>query len=113
MVEVDVAADEVNQNTHSEPIAVPQRNEPFATGAEMNAFLIRLSQYKEAGYIPAGYGMLWNEWEDGMYLTIQVISVGRGAKQLEIGLPHAIWQSRSQRWVQALDIMNQIQNIRW
>jgi len=113
-VDMDEAAtNEVNQNTYNEPIPVPAHNIPFVSDAELEAFRIRLSQYEDSKFIPAGYGMLSDEWENGVYPTIQVIPVGhRGSRQLDIGLPDIIWRPRSQVWVRALDIMNQIQNVR-
>ena len=113
MDDAEAAVDEVNRNTYTEPVSVPEHNSPFVSDAGMQAFSIRLSQYEEMGFIPAGYGMSRTEWEDGTYPTIQGIPVGhRGSKQLEIGLPDIIWRPRSELWVQGLDIMNKIQNLR-
>ncbi len=92
-IDVDDATNEVNKNTYSEPVSVPAHNTPFVSDAELNAFSIRLFQYEESGYIPAGYGMTSNEWENETYPTIQDIPVGhRGSRWLEIGLPDIIWR---------------------
>jgi hypothetical protein len=100
---------EANLNTYTEPVPVPEHNSPFVSDAEMRAFAIMLSQYEGSGYLPAGYGMLRGEWEDGIYPTIQVIPAGRrGSKRMEIGLPDIVWRPRSEVWVRALDIMNQL-----
>jgi hypothetical protein len=72
----------------------------------MQLFAQLLNHYQSQAYIPAGYGMLQDEWEGGIYPTTQAISSGRrGSKQLMIGLPDNIWRPRSELWVQALDIL--------
>jgi len=110
--EASEAVDEANNNTHTEPVPVPEHNSPFQSDAETRAFAIMLSRYEEARYLPAGYGMLRGEWENGIYPTIQVIPAGRrGSKQLEIGLPDIIWRPRSETWVRGLDIVNKLLTI--
>jgi hypothetical protein len=97
---------EAENNVYTEPVSVPGNNNPFASENEMHLFARTLHQHQVQGYIPAGYGMLWDEWEGGVYPTIQMIPSGqRGSKQLRIGLPDNRWRSRSELWVQALDIM--------
>ena len=108
------AVAEVNINTYAEPVSVPDHNHPFLSddSDEMRAFVVMLATYEASSYIPSGYGMLPEEWEDGLYPTIQVIPTGRrGSKQLEIGLPDTIWRSRSELWVRALDVMIKIKNL--
>jgi hypothetical protein len=97
---------EAENNVYAELVSVPGHNDPFASEDEMQLFARTLHRHQTQGYIPAGYGMLQDEWEGGVYPAIQMIPSGRrGSKQLRIGLPHNRWRSRSELWVQALDIM--------
>ena len=104
------AVAEANLNMHAIPVPVPENNNPFTSNNSnantMQTFVIMLELYKSTNYIPSGFGMLPDEWENGLYPTIQAIPSGRrGSRQLEIGLPDPIWRPRSEKWVQALDIM--------
>jgi len=102
---------EVDLNTYEEPVIVPAHNSPF-NDSEMQAFGLTLANYEASGHLPPGYGMLPDEWQDGLYPTFQALQTGRrGSKRLEIGLPDMVWRPRSELWVRALDIMMKIKNL--
>jgi hypothetical protein len=108
---------EASLNTHAMPVPVPENNNPFNSNNSnpntMQTFVIMLELYKSTNYIPPGFGMLPDEWENRSYPTIQAIPSGRrGSRQLEIGLPDPICRPRSEKWVQALDIMMKLKNMR-
>lgn len=104
--EADEAIAEADKNVYSEPVSAPENTSPFTSDDQRRLFATMLDEYQRRGHIPSGYGMLRDEWEGGVYPTIQIIPSGRrGSKQLRIGLPDNIWSPRSKLWVQALDIM--------
>ena len=103
---------ETDPNIRHEPIAVPDHCCPF-TLQELEVFHQTLGLYTTNNFIPFGYGMRQEEWEDGQYPSIQIIPSGRrGSRELQVGLPHEIWISRSETWVRGLYILNFIENRR-
>jgi len=112
--EAKEAEAEVDHKTYAEPVSVPEHNNPFLSedSVEMWAFVITLTSYKKSHYTPLGYGMTPSELEDGLYPTIQPIPAGHwGSRQLEIGLPDAVWCLRSVLWVWVLDVILKIKNV--
>ena len=53
-----------------------------------------------------GYGVAKEEWLDGAYPEIEVITIGR--KEVEVKMPFTIWWPRAVRWVQRVDVMTRI-----
>jgi len=111
--DVGAADAEADPFIHSEPVGVPNQQNPFISETEHLAFTEALQQLETSKYLPPGYGVLSTEWIDGVYPAIQAIpGRKRGSNSLEIGLPHEIWQPRSELWVRALFLMRHIQSLR-
>ncbi|KAJ7869213.1 hypothetical protein B0H14DRAFT_2346163 [Mycena olivaceomarginata] len=55
------------ENFHHEPVPVPKHANPFPEDETMQLFHDTLSAAEEIGLIPPGYGLLPDEWEDGVY----------------------------------------------
>ncbi|KAJ6624168.1 hypothetical protein B0H10DRAFT_1785093, partial [Mycena sp. CBHHK59/15] len=96
-------------NFHHEPVPVPKHTNPFSDDATMQLFHDALSAANETGLVPPGYGLLPDEWEDGVYLTYEILRSGRrGTKELRIALPDSIWRPRAEMWGRGLAILNQL-----
>lgn len=105
--------DEDNHNNGEEALEeeldsapVPPHSNPFST-EDYQTFRGVLQSLNETGYLPEGYGICRDEWDNGRYPTLEVITTGRrGARQLEIGLVDHIWRPRAENWVRALYVFN-------
>jgi hypothetical protein len=75
----------------------------------MQLFHDTFAAANENGIIPPGYGLLPEEWNDGVYFTFEILKSGRrGIKQLRIALPDSIWRPRAEVWGRGLAILDQI-----
>lgn len=75
----------------------------------MEAFDLSLGVSQSSGYLPQGYGLHSEEWEDGIYPSFEYIPAGRqGNKEMRISLPDHIWRPRAELWGRALHLLNQI-----
>lgn len=98
-------------NFHHDAVPVPKHANPFSGEAEQ-VFEDALERVRAARIIPEGYGLLEDEWEDGVYPSFQILKSGRrGGKELRIALPDFVWRPRAILWGQALDVLNQVNNI--
>jgi hypothetical protein len=105
----DQVATEQESNFHHEAAAVPDHASPFKHAEDLQIFQQALDEVTELGIIPAGYGLLPDEWDDGEYPSYEVIRSGkRSGKGLHVILPDFIWRGRAEFWGQALDIMNRL-----
>ncbi|KAJ6543011.1 hypothetical protein B0H19DRAFT_957835, partial [Mycena capillaripes] len=96
-------------NFHHKPVAVPKHNNPFSDKETMQVFHDALSAAEEIGLVPAGYGLLPDEWEDGVYPSYEIIKSGhRGGKQLRVALLDSIWRPRAEMWGRGLAILNEL-----
>lgn len=88
-------------------VSVLDTESPFHSEEVENAFLAALAAQTEQSFIPHGYGVNEQEWEDGEYPTVEVIQVGRRRSgELHISLPLDIWLPRAELWARALNLMN-------
>lgn len=96
-------------NFHHEPVPVPKHSEPFDDEDLMELFYNALDAANEGAMVPPGYGLLPQEWDDGIYPTFEILKSGRrGGKQLRVALPDSIWRPRAEMWGRALATLNQI-----
>ncbi|KAJ7158390.1 hypothetical protein C8R43DRAFT_882563, partial [Mycena crocata] len=97
------------KNFHHEPVPVPKHANPFSDEATMRLFHAKLSAAQEAGIIFPGYGLLPDEWENGVYPSYEILKSGRkGGKRLRVALPDSIWRPRAKMWGQGLAILDQL-----
>lgn len=90
-------------------VQVPDSRNPFTVGDSENIFREALRLVREQGIIPAGYNILPQEWEDGIYPTIEVIRAGRrGRRDITVGLDDEIWRPRAILWVQAVEVLTRV-----
>lgn len=103
-------ANDLKINVKHKAIKVPRRQTPFTNmnSAAMGIFLETLQQVHSAGYAPAGFGILADEWEDGVYPTHEVLMLGYKRKELTVSLPETVWFPRALAWAQALYVVNYI-----
>ncbi|KAJ6455394.1 hypothetical protein C8R45DRAFT_1188039, partial [Mycena sanguinolenta] len=97
------------ENFHHEPVSVPKHANPFPDDETMQLFHETLAAADGMDFIPPGYGLLPEEWEDGVYPSYEILKSGRrGSKQLRVALPDAIWRPRAERWGRGLAILNEL-----
>ncbi|KAG6835622.1 hypothetical protein H0H93_016422 [Arthromyces matolae] len=111
--DIDDELDQVNrlhqQNISHSAVATPKHALPFESNEAKSLFADALEDYVASHKIPAGYGILPSEWENGNYPTHEIICTGRKAsREHHIALPDSIWRPRAELWVQALHILNQV-----
>ncbi|KAJ6605448.1 hypothetical protein DFH09DRAFT_897524 [Mycena vulgaris] len=100
------------ENFHHDPVSVPKHANPFSDDETMELFHDTLSAADENGIVPPGYGLLPEEWEDGVYPTYEILKSGRrGGKRLRVALPDSIWRPRAEMWGRGLAISNQLSYI--
>jgi hypothetical protein len=102
-------AEDQGQNVRHEPIDVPKHESPFSTPAAEQIFRDALTAVQMEGIIPTGFGVAEPEREDGIYSETQKIEVGR--KDVQVGLPFAVWWPRAVAWAQGLELMVNIQAV--
>lgn len=103
-----IAQDQEHHIRH-DPIPVPDHASPF--GELEHIFRTGLQELEESGYIPDGYGIREDEWEDGEYPSFEILKTGRKRKELRVSLPDHIWRRRAQKWVRGLDAMRGMMQI--
>ncbi|KAJ8086154.1 hypothetical protein PM082_004976 [Marasmius tenuissimus] len=88
-----------------ERVHVPRYPPPFdAAGLEL--FERALGAAEERGFLPEGYGVLPEEWEDGEYPSYELLRSGKkGTREIRVDLPDHIWRPRAEKWAQSLDIL--------
>ncbi|KAJ7599816.1 hypothetical protein C8J56DRAFT_879593 [Mycena floridula] len=105
----DQIAEDHDSNFLHDAVDTPRRVNPFPEPTVRRIFEDALATITGAGHVPAGFGILPDEWEDGEYPSFEILRSGRrGTKELRISLPDTIWRPRAVQWVQALDIMTQL-----
>ncbi|KAF9455616.1 hypothetical protein BDZ94DRAFT_1179645, partial [Collybia nuda] len=86
---------------------VPHHANPFQHIEAESTFFKMLGEIIEGDIIPAGYGMLVNEWKDGIYPDVEYLKVGlRGKKEIQVSLAAPIWKKQAQLWVQGLSALS-------
>ncbi|KAJ7053516.1 hypothetical protein C8F01DRAFT_996534, partial [Mycena amicta] len=103
-------AEACSANLNHKPVPVPKHECPFGKDEKlMGLFSDALYKANASGFIPQGYGLLEDEWENGVYPSFEILKSGRrGGRQLRIDLPDVIWRARAELWGRGLAILNQI-----
>lgn len=97
--------------TRHEGVEVMQGCCPFRSQAAEDDFYKVLGNVIQARVIPAGYGLLLPEWEDGIYPATETLKIGvRSRKEIEIELSDNIWYDRAVLWGQALSTLQLFYN---
>ncbi|KAF8212981.1 hypothetical protein K438DRAFT_1430536, partial [Mycena galopus ATCC 62051] len=100
----------VDQGPHvrHEAVDVPDHKNPFSdnSGAE-NLFFSVLEQVVREEIIPAGYGILADEWEEDAYPIVEILAVGRQMKKnICVSLASPIWLQCATLWAQSLNVLS-------
>ncbi|OBZ70899.1 hypothetical protein A0H81_09541, partial [Grifola frondosa] len=95
-------------NIRHEPIDVPNHSNPFATEELRQQYFAALNILRHEHSLPAGYGLLPEEQENGYEACETIRSGRRGRRELEVELPEHVWCPRVELWGQALHLMNYI-----
>ncbi|KAF8586890.1 hypothetical protein K439DRAFT_1614718 [Ramaria rubella] len=87
-----IAAD-LQSNIKHKPVKVPCHQNPFdkMDPALHTVFENTLAAVQDAGFLPDGFGVCMEEWENHEYPTHESLKVGRKGKNLHIGLPVEVW----------------------
>jgi hypothetical protein len=100
---------EQSKHVRHPPVPVPSRQSPFLSEETKASFQEAFDIAEGDGYVPSGYGILQDEWENGVYPEVEYIGRGRiHDPSLYISLPHAVWYPRAVKWAVGLHIMNSI-----
>ncbi|KAJ7734873.1 hypothetical protein B0H16DRAFT_1767027, partial [Mycena metata] len=93
---------------HPEPVSVPKHDNPFSDEA-LHVFDTALAEAQCLHILPPGYGLLPEEWEDGIYPAFEILESGRkGSKELRVALPDRLWRPRAEQWGRALATLNEL-----
>ncbi|KAJ6476126.1 hypothetical protein C8R45DRAFT_834301 [Mycena sanguinolenta] len=97
------------ENFHHQPVPVPKHANPFPDDETTQLFHDTRAAADEIDFLPEGYGLLPDEWEDGVYPSDEILKSGhRGGKELRVALPDSIWRPRAEMWGRALAILNEL-----
>ncbi|KAG8795086.1 hypothetical protein FRC12_018129 [Ceratobasidium sp. 428] len=89
------------------PVKVPCYHNPFLSPDSKNDFWSAPQEAYEAGCIPHGYNILWDEWDEGTYPKVETIRLGRRkCGEMEVALPKSVLFLRAVHWAQALHVMS-------
>ena len=100
---------EKDKHVRHPPVPVPAQKSPFPNPEMVSVFQEALNVAQEDGYIPVGYGVLPDEWDDGQYSETEYIGKERKHDpSLYIPLPHTVWYPRAVRWSVGLHIMDSL-----
>lgn len=101
---------ELDSQIKHDAVEVPPSHGPFTgetADLDRDIFLKTLTIVVEEGIIPAGYGMLPDEWVEERYPDIEVLRTRkRGGKEIRIMLDNPIWKKRAELWVQGLSVLS-------
>jgi hypothetical protein len=104
-IQEQLASQQQNHVRHP-PIKVPRHQNPFSSLNQRSEFWQAVQEAEAEGYIPRGYGVHPDEWDDGVYPEIEVLKVGtRKCSEMQVGMPNSIWFPRAVYWTRALHIM--------
>jgi hypothetical protein len=92
-------------------VPVPKHRNPL-TSQQLWTFEYALEELKRRDFIPPGYGLMSNEWEDGEYPAVETIKVGwKKQNKLLVLLPDEVWRPRAEQWARSLYILNSILSV--
>jgi hypothetical protein len=98
-----------NDKFTAPPVRVPRVVNPFTNIPQLHqVFMDTFKQAEGHGIIPEGYGIQPSEWEYGAYPSFYHIRSGKKGRELRVELPDLIWRPRTEMWVRALDIYNNL-----
>ncbi|KAG8724435.1 hypothetical protein FRC09_018723 [Ceratobasidium sp. 395] len=102
---------EQDKHVRHPPVPVPSQTNPLSSREAETHFRNAILTAEAETYIPVGYGLLEEEWENGRYSSEQYIGTGRKVNSsLYIPLPHHIWYPRAVRWAIGLHMMDDLLN---
>jgi hypothetical protein len=102
-----IEEDQTDQIRH-EGVDVAQHRSPF-TADEAAAFARALKTVLDEDIVPSGYGILEEEWDEGVYPDVEVLKTRRkGGKVFVVSLAEPIWKARAKLWCQAVAILDQM-----
>ncbi|KAJ6455080.1 hypothetical protein C8R47DRAFT_996965 [Mycena vitilis] len=104
---VDRIGVEQGPQIRHEAIEVPDHRNPFSEHpvAEQKFWAV-LAEVVEQEIIPAGYGMLPEEWDEEGYPDVEILEAGRlMKKKIRVSLAHPLWAQRARLWVQGLNVL--------
>ena len=101
-------AGDVQSNIRHEPIKVARSHNPFDIAEDEATFHNLLQAAQQDTYMPAGYGILPEEWPDVVYPEQENLRIGVRGSQLRVHLPAEVWYRRAVVWAQGLDIMSRM-----
>jgi hypothetical protein len=91
-------------------VPVSESRRPFSNDKSQETFFAVLGDVVKENIVPSGYGMMPNEWANGIYPVIEHVTVGqRGQKNIEISLIDPIWKERATLWIQGLSALSHFQ----
>lgn len=97
--------------TRHKGVEVVQGCCPFQSKAAEEDFYKVLGNIIQARVVPAGYGLLHPEWENGAYPLTETLKIGvRSRKEIEIELREHLWYDRAVLWGQALSTLQLFYN---
>ncbi|KAF8595195.1 hypothetical protein BDV93DRAFT_457440, partial [Ceratobasidium sp. AG-I] len=100
---------EKEKHVRHPPVLVPSRQFPFPLPETEIVFQDAFNIAQEDEYIPVGYGVLQDEWENGQYPETEYIGkVRKHDPSLYIPLPHAVWYPRAVKWSVGLHVMDSL-----
>ncbi|KII85214.1 hypothetical protein PLICRDRAFT_45380 [Plicaturopsis crispa FD-325 SS-3] len=101
-------ADDLESDIRHDAIPVPDHRNPFNGNADLEGeYFDKLQEIIVRGDMPTGFGILEDEWVDGMYPTVEVIPAGRkGSKEIRVSLAAQEWKARAGLWCQALAVLS-------
>lgn len=98
---------EQSKHVHHPPVSVPSCQCPFGSIDMEETFWRAFSLAQQDDFVPAGYGVLEEEWEEGQYPSEQYIGNNRKHNPTPfIPLPYHLWYPRAVRSAIGLHIMN-------
>ncbi|KAK7471321.1 hypothetical protein VKT23_002730 [Stygiomarasmius scandens] len=104
----DQVAEDIESQFYHAPVAIPKHSEPFSTTQHRQNFQKVFENIVDDDFLPAGFGILEDEWENEEYPSSEILKSGRrGGKEIHIPLPVEEWLPLARLWVQALVAMNE------
>lgn len=101
---IELIKDEQNNNVANQGTDVPRHLSPFSEHGKQ-IFFETFANVVQEGVTPAGYGILQDEWADGVYPAVEKLNIGRRGKAFVISLSADIWLQRATLWVQGLSVL--------
>lgn len=104
----NMIAEDQEHNIRHAPVPVARHRNPFETDEEEAEFFSLLGAVANGNIVPAGYGVLQEEWDEDNYPEREIINVGARAVELEVTLTREVWLPRAICWAQGLDVMERL-----